>query len=180
MTDEDVPTGLLLPYEPGTQWRFTSRERRVTHTHELALRYDPTGVGEADDYLADEITADTLWRRWAKQYADADHQRHPDQCRRGEVRIDWTVTSPGGTFEAAPHTGANEDFLTYYTHPTNPDTGERLNWLRLPVVDLGWHATANDRSGFIQQVTGWKPSPLQPTMDVRQIGAAAGLYVPPL
>ncbi|AGJ59507.1 MULTISPECIES: hypothetical protein [Streptomyces] len=62
----------------------------------------------------------------------------------------------------------------------NTETGEQLNWLRLPVVDQGWHATADDRGGFIQQATGWKPSPLQPTMDVRQIGAAAGLYVPPL
>ncbi|MEU5660111.1 hypothetical protein ABZ802_31510 [Streptomyces sp. NPDC047737] len=182
MTDDDVATGPLLPYPPGTQWRFTSRNRRVTQTHELALRYGLTGADDTDDYLADEISASTLWKRWADQYADADHRHHPGRYRRGEVHIDWTVVSPQGTFEASPHVygHAGEDFLTHYTHPTNPETGERLNWVRLPVIDLGWHASASDRGGFIQQATGWRPSPLQPTMDVRQIGAAAGLYVPPL
>ncbi|MEU9615820.1 MULTISPECIES: hypothetical protein [Streptomyces] len=73
-----------------------------------------------------------------------------------------------------------EHFLTHFTYPVHAVTGEPINWLRLPVLDSQWNKTAADRGGFIQQVTGWKPSPLQPTMDVRQIGAAAGLYVPPL
>lgn len=73
-----------------------------------------------------------------------------------------------------------EHFLTHFTHPVHVVTGERLNWLRLPVRDTAWNATKADRGGFIQEVTGWKPSPLQSTMNVRQLGAAAGLYVPPL
>ncbi|CUM35746.1 hypothetical protein BN2537_457 [Streptomyces venezuelae] len=71
------------------------------------------------------------------------------------------------------------DFLTHYTHPAYAVTGQRVNWLRLPVVDPGWNATASNKGGFIPQATGWKPSPLQSTMDVRQIGPAAGFHVPP-
>ncbi|MBC2868546.1 hypothetical protein H1R13_27335 [Streptomyces mexicanus] len=60
------------------------------------------------------------------------------------------------------------------------ETGERVNWMRLPVMDRGWNGTTADKGGFIQEATGWKPSPLQPTMDFIQIGRAAGLYVPDL
>ncbi|PGH48164.1 hypothetical protein [Streptomyces sp. Ru87] len=59
-------------------------------------------------------------------------------------------------------------------------TGEPLNWLRLPVLDRGWNDTVSSKGGFIQEVTGWKPAPLQTTVDVRQLAAAAGLYAPAL
>ncbi|WP_328835303.1 hypothetical protein [Streptomyces europaeiscabiei] len=62
----------------------------------------------------------------------------------------------------------------------NADSGEVVNWLRLPVLDRGWNDTAAHKGGFIQEATGWKPSPLQATMDMVQIGYAAGLYVPGL
>jgi hypothetical protein len=65
-----------------------------------------------------------------------------------------------------------EHFLTHYKMPVNAETGEPINWLRLPVLDRGWSATACGKGGFIQEVTGWKPSPLQATMDVVQIGRA--------
>lgn len=103
------------------------------------------------------------------------------QFRPGEVPIYWTVTQPDGQgiFESPPHVPDHpENFLTYYTHPVHAVTEERLNWLRLPVPDRRWSATDNHRGGFIQQATRWKPSPLQPTTNVRQLGAAAGLYVP--
>ncbi|QDN54307.1 hypothetical protein FNV67_00890 (plasmid) [Streptomyces sp. S1D4-20] len=57
-------------------------------------------------------------------------------------------------------------------------TGEAVNWLRLPVVDRAWNATARDQGGFVQEATGWKPSALQPTMNVVQVARAAGLWVP--
>jgi hypothetical protein len=113
------------------------------------------------------------------------------------VLIYWSVIQPTltGIFETAPHarTSAtdpelvklfgevpNEDFLTHYTHPVNADTGEHVNWMRLPVLDQGWNETARHKGGFIQEATGWKPSALQPTMDVVRIAKAAGLYVPTL
>ncbi|MFD8916081.1 hypothetical protein [Streptomyces sp. NPDC059575] len=100
----------------------------------------------------------------------------------------WSVTTPTGSIimKFARHVWGyqdpsthddpyQQDFLTHYAHPTRAGTGERLNWLRLPVLDLEWNAKTADTGGFIQEATGWKPSPLQPTMDEEQIGRAAGL-----
>ncbi|WP_069766027.1 hypothetical protein [Streptomyces sp. LUP47B] len=185
----------VQPYPPGTKWTFSNRESRYTQTVELVLLAEPSGAGIADDYSPDEISAADLWRLWADGNANSDHRKWPDLFRPGEVQIYWTVTLPEitGIYEWAPHTLTTppdpqlvklfgdvppENFLTHFTHPVNEETGERLNWLRLPVVDRGWNATVANSGGFIQEATGWKPSALQPTMDVVQIGAAAGLYVP--
>ncbi|WP_257139642.1 hypothetical protein [Streptomyces sp. or20] len=157
-----------------------------------------------------ENTAEELWAAWAASVVDALHQEWPDRYRPGEVHINWGVTCPDEKTisEHAPHAhqhpGANpkymtpaeldthrylyghsaagfhEDFLTHFTLPVHSVTGEPLNWLRLPVLDREWNPTTSNRGGFVQQATGWKPFPLQPTMDVRQVGAGAGLYVPPL
>ncbi|MQS05680.1 hypothetical protein FNX48_000345 [Streptomyces sp. IF17] len=59
-------------------------------------------------------------------------------------------------------------------------TGEPVNWLRLPVVDRSWNAKASQKGGFVQEASGWKPSALQPTMNVVEIARAAGLWVPDL
>lgn len=195
-TDPDAPPTTVLPYGPGTRWTYSSKQSGYTHTDELALVAEPAGADLTDDYTPDEVGAHDLWRRWVDQHADMLHKEWPDQYRPGEVHITWGVTSPdrNGVAEYAPHARRlpmpsliegeppyrPEDFLTHFTHPVHAVTGERLNWLRLPVLDSGWNATRADQGGFIQELTGWKPSPLQPTMDVRQIGAAAGLYVPPL
>jgi hypothetical protein len=183
----------VQPYPPGTRWTFTAHGTDYTQTQELVLYAEPHGSTITDDYLPQEISAQELWKLWVDEYADLFHKRWPDLYRPGEVPISWSVTRPTvmGTFEAAPHItdwrtlpgmadaeAGQEDFLTHYTHPANADTGERLNWLRLRVLDRGWNKTAADKSGFVQEATGWKPSPLQPSVDVRQLGAAAGLYVP--
>lgn len=172
----------VQPYPPDTKWTWTNRRGGHTWVEELVLYAEPDGSSMSDDYLPEEVTAVELWHRWVDRYAVTYHRRYPDQYRLGEVPIYWTVTQPTitGTFEAAPHAPnvLSEDFLTHYTHPTHVDTGERLNWLRLPVLDRGWNATVGDKGGFIQEATGWKPSALQPTMDFLRIGAAAGLYVP--
>ncbi|MFJ3601116.1 hypothetical protein ACIPRU_32135 [Streptomyces sp. NPDC090126] len=163
-----------------------------------------------DEADPSENTAEELWAAWAASCADDLHQEWPDRYRPGEVHLNWGVTCPDENTisEHAPHAHRHpgpdpanmtpsereahrllyggvandfhEDFLTHFTLPVHSVTGETLNWLRLPVLDREWSQAAASRGGFIQQATGWKPSPLQPTMDVRQIGAAAGLYVPPL
>ncbi|MFE9461680.1 hypothetical protein [Streptomyces californicus] len=184
----DPATGastITQPYNPGYVWRFTSKSNHtapVEYLEKLALRFEVAQADLSDGYQPVDITPEALWAAWADTVANTYHQQHPDQFRPGEVPIYWTVDCPGkGMIEPPPHLpGYTEDFLTYYTHPVHAVTDERLNWLRLPVLDSQWNETITDRGGFIQQVTGWKPSPLQPTMDVRQIGAAAGLYVPPL
>lgn len=187
----------MQPYPSGTRWTFAGRRHDHVHTEELALYAEPNYSSITDDYLPEEITATELWRMWVDKVANRAHEQWPDLYRPGEITILWTVTTPSvtGIFEAAPYARPlpqdpelvklfgpyeEEHFLTHYQHPVNAETGERLNWLRLPVLDRGWNATTADKGGFVQEVTGWKPSPLQPTMDVVQIGRAAGLYVPDL
>lgn len=188
----------VQPYPPGTQWTYSARRHDFTQTQELVLYAEPDGSSMSDDYQPEDTPADELWRRWADKFANHYHQKWPELYRPGEVVIYWSVTRPtfDHVFEGAPHAVSpppspsivemygrepdREDFLTHFTHPVNAETGERLNWLRLPVLDRGWNETCAHKGGFIQEATGWKPSPLQPTMDVVQIGRAAGLYVPTL
>lgn len=189
-------TKTTQPYPPGPRWTITSRYGHV-QTEELALYAEPNYSSITDDYLPEEISAHELWRIWVDKVWNKAHERWPHLYRPGEVTILWTVTTPAvtGIFEAVPYARSlpmdselvelfgpyeNEHFLTHYKTPVNATTGEPINWLRLPVLDRGWNETAADKGGFIQEVTGWKPSPLQPAMDVVQIGRAAGLYVPKL
>lgn len=183
----------VQPYTAGTRWTFQSRESGYTQTEELVLRPMPANGEITDGYTRDEISAQELWRLWAKD-ANSYHVRYPDHFRAGEIPIIWSVTKPSldGIVELAPHTldprslmpefkdDPHEDFLTWYTHPVHDGTGEAVNWLRLPVVDRAWNTTAGDAGGFVQEATGWKPSALQPTMNVVEIGRAAGLWVPDL
>jgi hypothetical protein len=181
------------PYPPGTRWTWTGRQyRTATFTEELALHWESNGSTITDDYLPEEVSASELWRRWVDEYADRAHRDWPGLYRPGEVTILWSVTTPNvtGVFELAPHTADRrgtdsplhrlEHFLTHYTDPVHAETGEPVNWARLPVLDRGWSTVRVDKGGFVQEATGWKPSPLQEVMDVRQVGAAAGLYVPEL
>ena len=174
----------VQPYPPGTKWTFTTRGHDYTPTKELVLYPEPDGSSMSDEFLPEEASATELWRMWVDRYAVTYHQRYPDKYRLGEVPIYWTITQPSftGTFEAAPHAPnvLSENFLTHYTHPVHAETGEKLNWARLPVMDKAWNATAADKGGFIQEATGWTPSALQPTMNFLQIGRAAGVYVPDL
>lgn len=177
-------TNTVQSYPPGTQWTWTSPRSGHTWTEELVLYAEPDGSSMSDDYLPEEASAPELWRKWVDRYAVTYHQKEPGKYRLGEVPIFWTVTTPafGGVFEAAPYAPnfLSENFLTHYTHPEHAKTGERLNWVRLPVMDRGWNGSRADKGGFIQEATGWKPSPLQPTMNYLEIGRAAGVYVPQL
>ncbi|MGW5696829.1 hypothetical protein ACWEWX_39910 [Streptomyces asiaticus] len=181
----------MQPYPPGTKWTWAGRQyRTATFTEELVLLWEPNGSSISDEHLPEEVSAGDLWRRWVDEYADRAHRQDPGLYLPGEVPILWTVTTPRGmgVFEFAPHSadrrGAShalrENFLTHYTDPVHAETGDPLNWARLPVVDRGWSAERVEKGGFVQEASGWKPSPLQETVNVRQLGAAAGVYVPDL
>ncbi len=132
------------------------------------VAYDPI----SDDYTPDEIDAADLFRQWAGQV----RKRYPDQL----IPIDWYIDSPGkAKFEAAPFQhgkvqGNDADFLTCYHWPVDAATGERVNWLRLPVVDKGWKENFSTKGGFIQEATGWKPSMLQPHVYLPSLESALG------
>jgi hypothetical protein len=187
------------PYPAGVKWHFSYRKTGFEFTEELVLYAEPAGSTITDEYIPSDINAQALWKMWVMECVDSDHKRWPELYRPGEVHISWYVTRPDviGVFEGAPHARdwlsfpgmlsdfgesatRREDFLTHYTDPVHSETGEPLNWLRLPVLDRGWNSRRADKGGFVQEATGWKPSPLQSTVDVRLLGAAAGLYVPPV
>lgn len=168
------------PYPAGTEWRFQYlRKPSVEHVTELVLYAEPLGCWITDDYLPDEITPRQLWDKWV---ANPDIYLDEEQT---QVHINWSVTTPTvlGTFEAAPFRvdhprfadSLSEDFLTFFSWPVNTRTGERINWLRLPVLDRGWKGDVADKGGFIQELLGWKPGPLQPYMNPRQLAQAAGI-----
>jgi hypothetical protein len=114
----------------------------------------------SDDYTPDEISAADLFRQWAGVV----RPRHPD----GLIPIDWYISGPNSAkFESSPFQfgrvdGRDRDFLSFYHWPTDPTTGERLNWLLLPVADKRWNTKKSTKGGFIQEATGWKPAMLQP------------------
>lgn len=120
--------------------------------------YDPI----SDNYTPQEISAEELFNLWVGKVKQEYHS--------GLIPIHWSVESaPNGTFEfmpfrfeSAPLDQVDQDFLTYFTWPVSKETGERLNWLHLPVVDKLWNTKRADKGGFIQEFTGWKPGILQP------------------
>jgi hypothetical protein len=65
------------------------------------------------------------------------------------------------------------DFLTYYSWPEDAN-GEPIMWTALPVADKLWREDDAAKGGFVQEATGWKPSPFQAVMDVGLIARAAG------
>ncbi len=111
----------------------------------------------SDDWTPDDISADDLLDRWAREVRE---------CENGLVPIHWSIRGPG-IHELAPYqfqhsrVRGSKNFLTYFTWPEDPTTGEPLKWLELPVVDKLWDEQHCNKGGFIQQATGWKPSALQ-------------------
>ncbi|WP_208865611.1 hypothetical protein [Streptomyces viridochromogenes] len=191
----NTTTAGVQPYPPGTRWIFRSKNGYV-HTEELALSWLVGRAGPiCEDPSAEGQPADVLWRYWAKD-ANHYHERWPEAFRPGEVHISWRVVSPtpdSGVFEGAPYTRdprhlprqsqvdeEQDDFLAHYSFPTHAVSGERLNWLRLPVLDRAWREDREDVGGFVQEASGWKPSPLQLAMDVVQVARCSGLWTPEL
>lgn len=158
-------------------WKWRNKQNGYEFEGDLLLGWEVNGDPVSDDYTGDEISAVDLLCAWAGRYypeAVAETLYGP-----GAVKIHWYIA--GEPFEAAPFSpdvwtlDSEEDFLTFFTWPTNAKTGERLNFNTLPVKDKQWTAEQADKGGFIQEATGWKPSPFQPVMYVPTVFAAAGL-----
>ena len=158
-------------------WTWTARRRPNGHrwTGPLYLAWELWGDSLTDDYALEEASAHDLLGYWLNGLPDESTEA---VFGTGAVGIAWYVT--GEPFEAAPfqmrrYRADDEDFLTHYTWPEHPETGERLNFNRLPVLDKLWRPGAADKGGFFQEVTGWKPAALQPVAWVGATLAAAGL-----
>jgi hypothetical protein len=176
----------IQPYPAGTQWRLRPRFRGAEEfTCELAYVWEANFSAMSDDYLPEDISARDLYLKWARRYEGHLSAEHPGRYVFGEISISWYIASPDKptrVFEAAPgqqhepgSAGIGEDFRTHFTLPVHAETGEPLNWLRLPVENKGWNAKQSDKGGFVQEALGWKPAPLQHTMNAAYLAAMAGI-----
>ena len=119
-------------------------------------------MGSTSDYSPNEIDARELFYIWKKQV-----ERKYDG---NLIPISWYVKrGERGKPEYMPFQYehfkglARKNFLSFFTEPINVATGEKLNWLTIPVIDKLWSAeNGGQKGGFIQEATGWKPSALQP------------------
>lgn len=123
---------------------------------EWSLDYDDISADYSEDTPAAEV-----FQVWLSQIPEGVE----------DINIDWVVRPVS---EGLPFVGDDEDFLTYYRWPTHSATGDRLSWFRLPVQDKAWNAERADPGGFIQEVTGWKPSAFQRTVHLPTLLRASG------
>ncbi|MEZ0092426.1 hypothetical protein [Streptacidiphilus sp. EB129] len=158
------------PYPDATEWTFRNRRSHQERRTPLVLSWEVDGDPITDDYTPSAISAHELWDLWFPKYASD-----------GTAPIHWSVKG-NGIAESAPfqigQAQDQPDFLSPddgFTWPEQTRSGERVNWLRLPVRDKLWHGQRGDKGGFIQELLGWKPSPLEPVFHARAIAAAAGI-----
>jgi hypothetical protein len=173
-----------LTYDAETVWRFTSRQSGVEKVGTLRLWWEVESDPITDDFLPEETGPRELWDAWIRGVRERERYHHA--LGAPWVPIGWFVAGEdSATFEGAPFvedmypdlaTRPREDFLTYFTPPEDANTGEQINWLRLPVAEKLWRPGQGDKGGFITEVSGWKPSPLQSAVDLR-IFEAAGLQI---
>jgi hypothetical protein len=136
-------------------WKYKTKNSTIGNMEGVLVAYWQVKHGSiSDEYTPGEISTENLFYKWvdrvSKEYSD------------GLVPIQWGVMHEDYTqaermpfqFDSLNNSPSTTDFLSSYTHPVNSITGEPLNWLELPVVCL--------KCEFIQAVTGWEPSILQP------------------
>lgn len=137
------------------RWRYRNRDSGYEFANRLHLEPEIEGspmVGDLDT------------RDGAEQLAAFAHyveQRMPADWAANAVRIHWFVSSDDGQFSGAPWTDllGGDDWLTEFTWPVDAETGERLDFFRLPVV--------MDRFPAWAEALGWTPAPFTPTIPLR-------------
>jgi hypothetical protein len=157
--------------EMNSSWKFSSLINPNYQVDAPIMAYwEIDGSSMSGDHTPEEISPEDLFDLFV------------EQCnKRGEdlVPILWLVlyeTPTGyGKPEFMPFQSfecEDKNFLTYFTWPKHSATGEPLNWLKVPVLDLYWRPGRVDKGGFIQEATGWKPSIMQPSVSLRLLAQA--------
>lgn len=158
----------------GEQWRFSLRDGGqgnvgTEFTSTLMLYWELSGDPLTDAYNVSDTPATDLWQMWISQHAEP------------RMTIYWSIDgSDAAKFEPAPFAPFREGrtFLDLYTWPVAVADGRKLRFTELAVWDRLWRPGRSDKGGFIQELTGWKPSPLQATADISVIAEASGLTAP--
>lgn len=175
--------GFGFPIPPGLpKWTFASLRSGKEKTAPLWLYWELDGDPMSDDYTTDEVDAIELWNMWRRNYPKFASTDGPKIAK-----IWWFVMGPG-VVEIAPLADPygedpwlhRKNFLTGYTWPYNPTTERPLRWTELHIADKVWRTGTLPpgvvtKGGFIQEVTGWKPSPYQPFVDIAHLEQLARL-----
>lgn len=159
-----APTGAPRRHA-GDQYAFTSVRGR-TSIGRGSLRWEVSCDPISDDWLPEEISAGELFMRWL---AYVENRGHVDAM--GYVPIYWSVNGPG-IFEAAlpdPKYPDMGHYAKFYLPPICVATGRHVDILDLPVEDKLWRMGCADKGGFIQELTGWKPAPLQDSVSLAML-----------
>ena len=137
------------------KWRFKLRGTGFFKTSPLWL-YPELDCSACVEDAKDQSGAGQLAR-----YVDVIRRRHPQWWEADAVLIEWSVCGEG-IFETAPNDDRDcKNFLTLFTPPVDAETGEPLNWWRLPVRNTLFPAFA--------KALGWLPSPFQEFAPLRSI-----------
>ncbi|MHB0876651.1 MAG: hypothetical protein ACYC5O_11485 [Anaerolineae bacterium] len=146
---------------PRVIWKVRSLETGYEWQGAITAYWEVSRDPISDDYTPDAKIARDLFGLWANDVRD----EYPN----GLIPIYWFARcEEQAKFSAVPfqfeHFRGSMDpnWLTEFTWPINAVTGDKLNWFGLPVEDKLWNQRRADKGGFIQELTGWKPSILQP------------------
>jgi len=168
----------MAQHHQDDDWRYINFESRYEHVSPLVLHWELDGDPLTDDWSLDEISAAELWARWRRAYPK--DEAVFELFGAGAARIYWYVAG-ASTFDGAPFQDhrrqryAGSNFLDHFTWPVSSKDGTRVRWSALPVADKLWRPGRVDKGGFIQELTGWKPSPMQPFISIPQLERMAGL-----
>lgn len=132
---------------------------------QLVAKYEINLSRLSCDY--NKLEAGELFNIWVETVL----QKYPD----GLVDIVWFVTLNDKPFkpEFMPYQvgwAGEDNFLTYFSHPVDIETGELVDWHSLSVVAPQWEKGCD---GFIEFVTGWVPSVLQSQVSIEFLIRAA-------
>ena len=158
------------PAEP-TRGKMFVRSRATgvdRQADDLCFVYQVEGSSISDNFTPGKCSPVVLWHGWVESMKKYDLTRVP---------IHWFIQSEmAGIFEAArglsrwePKDGTlHRRWVDDFDQPRYLN-GAPFRWLDLPVLDQGWSRETHSSGGFIQELTGWKPSPLQPVVNALQI-----------
>jgi hypothetical protein len=176
-TGSQVGTDSAGESEPIYQWSLRSHGRNFRGR--LRLIYEVNGSSISDNWYPHELSAQGVWSQWRK-WIDRhnEYQRDPERV----IPISWYVTSPDvAHFEAAPFTTTCDDdcnWLTHYTWPVNEVTLAPVSWTRITIEKCHWSEFGASKGGFIEELTGWRPSALQQSVSVTHLERAANISAP--
>lgn len=151
----------------GRKVLYASRKSGDEFEAEIHLYWEVHADPISDDYCDIDNPMD-IWQAWRRRYPR--DERAEALFGEGAFRIWWYMASSDGQFETSPGSkvpgGATDGWLAHFTWPRDPDSGEQVSIMGLPVIDKLWRPGNAEKGGFIQEVTGWKPAPLQEFVNV--------------